>query len=612
MKTTDGQRGKGHATLPNRRYWYRGLRLLWEVGPAHMVSVLVVTIAMAAIPAVGVYLTTVAVSAVSVAITAGGAQPFMDQAVTAGMLLAGLALVTHLFTVGQTHLSTLLQFRMANSAGERIMAKAIRLQLEHFENPETYNALQLANREASYRPYQIFNDLTATVTSFVALASVSAVLLTWDVWVAFAVILAPVPTVLSSVVFGRIGFRIENDRAADRRRGAYLQYLVTTDRTYKETRLFGLGDFFLDRYRDLIRGFYRVDRSLERRQSLVSGLLGILSVAGAALAILMAVRSSIEVGDVGKFAGYVAAISIVQTAAQQLFTRFSALYEHNLFLGNLFRFLDLPESVPTSGNRPFPAKLRKGIEMRNITFTYPGSAQPVFDNLSIMLPAGKCVALVGQNGAGKTTLVKLLSRLYEPDSGLILIDDVPLTEYRIEDLHANIGIIFQDFVRYEASANDNIGYGRLDSLDDVERVRRAAADAGILGFLEGLPGGMGTQLGRWFEGGRQLSGGQWQKVALARAFLRDAPVVVLDEPTASIDAAAEAEIFSQLTDIARDSTTLLIAHRFSTVRLADHIIVIDDGRVLEQGDHTTLMRNEGLYAKLFGLQAAGYLDEVRP
>ncbi|WP_455354545.1 ABC transporter ATP-binding protein [Streptomyces sp. SYSU K217416] len=594
------------------RHWARTLRLLWSVSAGHMTGVVVTTLLTALLPAASVQLTTRAVQYVADAV--GGTPGALDDALSVGVLLAAVALAGHLCGIGQNYLEALLQYRMANRISTDIMEKAVHLQLEHFEDPATYDALQRANREAAYRPYQLFSDLIAVVSHAVTLVSVAAVLLSWDPWVALAVLCAPIPSVLATMFYSRMTWKVENERAADRRRASYLQYLVTNDRTYKETRLFSLGSFFLDRYRRMIGRFYAVDRSLARKQSTANALLGLFSVAASGGAVLFAVGSTVESGQIGQFAGYVAAITVVQASAQSLFAGFGELYEHNLFLGNLFTFLDTPERTLRSGSRPFPERLTHGIEFRDVTFSYPGGSAPVLEDFSLTLPAGRCVALVGQNGAGKTTLVKLLSRLYEPDSGRILIDGHPVEAYDLEQLRRSIGVIFQDFVRYEDSARANIGYARVDDLDDEKKIRRAAEQADAGEFLDRLPDGLDTPLGRWFEGGRQLSGGQWQKVALARAFLRGAPVMVLDEPTASIDAAAEAQIFERLREIAGQATTLLIAHRFSTVRVADHIVVLDQGRVLEQGTHHELMDLDGTYAKLFRLQASGYLDDpvVRP
>ncbi|MCP3802259.1 ABC transporter ATP-binding protein/permease [Allokutzneria sp. A3M-2-11 16] len=595
--------------MKDRGNWARALRLLWEVSPWHVGGVITVAALASLLPAATVQLTTLAVQGVADAVASRGAPAAVDSAFTAGVALCGLMVLTHVLAIGRNYLETLLQLRMSNTVNERIMAKATRLRLEHFEDSTTYDRLQRASREAAYRPYQIFAHLITTVSSAVSLIAVSVVLLSWNVGVAIAILLAPLPSMASRVFYSRVGWKIENERSADRRRATYLQFLVTNDRSFKETHLFGLGPLFLGRYRDLIDRFYRVDRDLERKQAVVSGALGLLSVCAAVGATLYALQVTMASGQVGQFAGYLSAITLVQSTVQALFGGMAMLYEHNLFLGNLFGFLDIEEGGPACGTRPFPPVLSRGIEFRDVSFTYPGTETPVLSGLNLVLPAGKCVALVGQNGAGKTTLVKLLARFYEPTGGQILIDGVPLTEYDLADLRANIGVIFQDFVQYEASARENIGFGRASELDDTAAIRGAAGRADALSFVEDLPQGLDTQLGRWFAGGSQLSGGQWQKVALSRAFLRDAPIVVLDEPTAAIDAAAEAEIFARMSEIAGRATTLLIAHRFSTVRAADHIVVIDHGRVLEEGTHGDLMATDGVYANLFRLQAAGYLDE---
>lgn len=600
MTTSDQQVGR------RGRHWARALRLLWDVSPRHVLGVLALTSVTSVIPAANVQLTALAVQSVADALSDGSG---LRTALAAGGLLAGLMALAHFLTVGRNYLETLLQLRMANQVNEQIMAKAIRLQLRHFEDARTYDGLQRATREAGFRPYQIFADLISATSNAVSLVSVAVVLLSWDVRVALVVLLAPVPSMVANLFYGRLGWKIEHDRSADRRRMTYLQFLVTTDRTFKETRLFDLGPLFLTRFRGLVTRFYAVDRYLERRQAIASALLGMLSVAAAGGAVLFAVQTTAGSGQVGQFAGYVAAITLVQNSLASLLNGLAQLYEHNLFLGNLFSFLNIPEDTLPSGTRPFPKGLAKGVEFRNVTFTYPGMDSPVLHELSLFLPAGRCVALVGQNGAGKTTLVKLLARFYAPTSGTILIDDVPIEEYDLASLRHHIGVVFQDFVQYETSAKENIGFGRVWALDDDAGIRRAADHAGALPFIETLPQGLDTQLGRWFEGGRQLSGGQWQKVALARAFYRNAPVVVLDEPTAALDAQAEEEIFSYMKEIAGRSTTLLIAHRFSTVRTADHIVVIDQGRVLEEGTHGELLSLDGVYAKLFRLQAAGYLDE---
>ncbi|MFD7342577.1 ABC transporter ATP-binding protein [Streptomyces violascens] len=353
-----------------------------------------------------------------------------------------------------------------------------------------------------------------------------------------------------------------------------------------------------------------MDRGLARRQSATVGALGLLSVLASSGALLWAIHSSAGTGQVGQLAGYLQAIGTVQVSAHAMLLGFASLYKDTLFLGNLFGFLDLPERQIRSGTRPFPDRLTKGIEFRGVSFTYPGTRQAILDGLTFQIPAGKCVALVGQNGAGKTTLVKLLTRMYEPTGGQILIDDVPIEEYDLDDLQRNMGVIFQDFIKYEMSVRHNIGFGRIEAMDDEQRIRDAAVQGGAASIVEDLPGHYDTMLGRHFEEGHQLSGGQWQKIALSRAFMRRAPIVVLDEPTAAIDAEAEAEIFGHLRGIAQEATSLVIAHRFSTVRIADKIIVIKGGQLVEEGTHDELLKADRTYAYLFRLQASGYLTDA--
>ncbi|MBB5958483.1 ATP-binding cassette subfamily B protein [Saccharothrix tamanrassetensis] len=594
-----------------QNHWLRALVLLWRVSPPQMSGVLATTLVVALVPALNVSLTTHAVQSVADAVSRRDSAQALNQALLAAGAIAVVTAIAQLLTAARGYLETLLRYRMANSIQLRIMEKSVQLPLQDFEDAGTYDKLQRANRESMHRPYQIFTNLISTVSSAVSLSAVSVVLISWDVRIALLVMVAPLPSLAANIFFSRIIWKLEYDRSTDRRRVNYLQYLVTTDRNYKETRLFSLGHLFVGQFRDLVERFYLIDRKWEGRQAAATAALGMLSVATAAVAILFAVHVTVSSGTIGQFAGYVMAVTLVQTTIQTLVGSVAQLYEHNLFLGNLFSFLEKPARGPgTDGKRPFPKTLRKGIEFREVSFTYPGTDNVVLDRVNLFLPAGQCVALVGPNGAGKTTIVKLIARFYDCGGGSILIDDVPVEQYDVEDLRKNIGVIFQDFIQYEASALDNIGFGNLAARDDRAKVTEAARQAGALPFLEQLPKGLDTQLGRWFEEGRQLSGGQWQKVALSRAFLRDAPVMVLDEPTASIDAATEAEVFGRLKEIAGRATTLLIAHRFSTVRVADHIVVIDRGKVLEEGSHPELMARNGMYANLFQLQAAGYQYDV--
>ncbi|MGW4561424.1 ABC transporter ATP-binding protein [Streptomyces sp. NPDC004561] len=588
--------------------WLRVLRLFWKMSARKVTAFAVASVLSAAIPGVQVGLTASAVQ--SVAQAAGGNEGAGRQALQAGVVLLLIAVAGHLLDVWGQYLDSLLRLELTTKIGEQVMVKGTRLDLEQYENADSYDKLQRAFQESNGgRIYQLFSEMLTVTRELVTVVSVGAVLFTWSPWVALFILVSPVPSVAAHMIYTNKAYAIEYARAADRRRMYYYQYLTTTDHTFKEVRLFQLGPYLVERYRRLVHDFFRVDRQLARRQSGIVGLLGLLSVLASSGALLWAIGSAADGGQVGRLAGYLQSMGAIQVSAHGLLLGIASLYKDTLFLGNLFAFLDLPERRITGGNRPFPAKLRKGIEFRDVRFVYPGTDRLVLDGVDLLLPAGECVALVGQNGAGKTSIVKLLTRLYEPTGGRILIDDVPIEEYDVDDLQRHIGVIFQDFIRYEMSVRDNIGFGRIEAMDDDERIRAAAVAGGVDTVVSALPDRYDTMLGRHFEEGRQLSGGQWQKVALSRAFMRRAPVVVLDEPTSAIDAEAESEIFGRLRDIARDATSLIIAHRFATVRIADRIVVLDQGRVVEEGSHEDLLSADGMYAHLFNLQAAGYLGE---
>ena len=595
------------ASWPRVRSGMRVVALFWRISPRTVCVVLGLTLITGLLPSLQIKVTQAAVQSVVDAIRVGG--DTTRAALVNGGLLALLAVLAHLFGTWEQYARMLLQLQFTYRINERLMSKATRLDLEQYENADTYDVLQRANREGASRPFQIFQGIIEVGQNTVQLASVAGVLLSWNIWVGLLILASPAPSIAASLIYGRRGYTVERERTSKRRMMQYLQYLTTTDRTFKEVRLFALGDELVGRYRALSQEFYGTDRVLARKQAFAAFPLGLVSVLVSSGALVYALATTATAAAVGRLAAYTQAINLVQTSAHSVLFGIGELYRNVLFVGNVFEYLDLPESRISGGTRKFPAELEHGIEFHDVSFTYPGTEHPVFAGLSCMIPAGRCTAIVGHNGAGKTTLVKLLGRLYEPTSGEILIDGVPIQEYDLADLRANIGVIFQDFVQYEMTAAENIGFGSITNLADRDRVRRAGRDSSADAFLSRLPDDYDSVLGKMFEGGRQLSIGQWQKVALSRAFMRRAPLVVLDEPTASIDAEAEAEIFGKLQEIAAGATAVLIAHRFSTVRMADEILVLEQGALIEQGSHRELMRLNGAYARLFTLQAAGYLDD---
>ncbi|HEU5111140.1 MAG TPA: ABC transporter ATP-binding protein [Micromonosporaceae bacterium] len=540
VKTEDREDEEGRRIGRRIRSSVRVVGLIWRVSPFRVAAILLLTVVAGLLPAYQVHLTAAAVQAVADAIIAKGAEDAVDAAFRSGLMLAAVTAGASVLGLFQGYVSSILQLRLGNAMAEKILLKATSLDLRHFENDKYYDSLQRASREAGSRPYAVFTDIVGLGGNVISLLSMLGVLFSWDVRLGLFLLVSPVPALVANLIFGRKGFEIEHKRAAERRKVAYLQGLVTSDKAFKEIRLLQLEPLLLDRFRGAIKGFFVVDRGLIRKQTVVNVPLNLAGISVAAGAMLYAMKATISIGLIGQFSAFVQAVGRVQTSAQALVAGISRFYANTLFLGNLFEFLDLPGSTIKGGSLPFPQRLRYGIEFRDVSFVYPGTTRVALNRLTCVLPAGKCAAVVGANGAGKTTLVKLLTRLYEPTAGQILIDGIPIEEYDVRSLRRNIGVIFQDFVHYEMTVQENIGFGRVEDMHDRERVRLAAEQSRAAPFLEKLPQGYDTMLGRLFEGGQQLSGGQWQKVALARAFMRQAPVVVLDEPTAAIDAEAEA------------------------------------------------------------------------
>ncbi len=605
LRTAADQRD-GHSVWGD---WASAFRLLWSSGPINVMGIILLTVVTAALPALQVQALAWAVQAVADGFAAADRATAAQAVLLPAALLAGVMLAAHLLGVATQYLSQLMQLTLGAMVRERLMEVGTRLELEDYETATSYDKLQRASRESSGGGVQqLFDSVLEVVREVLTLVSVSVVIMGWNPWVALLVILSPIPAALGTMWFGAISYQIEYERAPGRRLLSYLQYLTTTDHSFKEVRLFGLAPHLIRRYRGLMREFLAVDRSIATRQAWVLGGLGLVTVAGAGGAITAALFVALDNGRIGELAGYLQALTTINASMLAVLAAAGGLFELSLFLGNLFAVFRMPrEKAP--GGLPFPSVLERGIEFRNVSFTYPGTTRQVLHDVTFRIPARTCVAFVGRNGSGKTSVVKLLTRLYEPTSGHILLEGVPIQDYDLDEYRANIGVIFQDFIRYEMSVRDNIGFGRPEALDEIDAIAAAATAAGIHDEIGGMEHGYDTTLGRHFVAGRQLSGGQWQRMALARAFVRRAPIVVLDEPTAAIDAESEREIFERFRAQTREACTFLIAHRFSTVRIADQVVVIDAGRIVEQGTHAELVASGGHYAHLYRIQASAYRTE---
>jgi len=502
----------------------------------------------------------------------------------------------------------ILHARINLSLNTRIIRKALELDLSHFENAEYYDKLQNARREADWRSLQIVDGGFYLIQNAITLLSYGALLVRFSPWLALILFAATLPAFIAQSQFAELRFRVLSWRAPEYRKLTYLEHLLTDYDAVKEVKLFGLGEPLLGRYANLFWKFLQEDQAIARKRSLASlgwGLLATLSYYGAyAWIVWRAVGSRITLGDMTLYLGIFRGS---QSMFEAIFYGLSELYENGLFMSNLFTFLELtPQMVTAARPLPAPAEILHGLEFRNVSFKYAGHDMWALRHVSLTIRPGEKIALVGPNGAGKTTLIKLLTRLYDPTEGQIYLDGVDLRDYDLRELRQRIGVIFQDFVRYHPAAAENVGFGQIEALDDRPRIVDAAQKSGADLVITGLPQGYETTLGRWFHQGRDLSGGEWQKIALARAFMRDCEVIVLDEPTASLDAENEMKVFQQFRELTADKIAVLISHRFSTVRMADRIFVIEQGEITEEGTHAALLDLGGTYARLFTLQAASY------
>lgn len=509
---------------------------------------------------------------------------------------------------------TVLGARLGVDINTAILEKAQTLELSHFEDPEFYDQLTRARREASSRPVQLVSEAFQLVQNALTLAGYGALLVRWSGWAVLALVVATVPAALAEARYSKLTFRLRNWRSPESRRLMYLEYVLANDEHAKEVKLFGLGPLFLGRYRALAETFYREDRALAVKRGVVThalSLLGTLAFYGAYAA--MAVGAAARRLTLGNMTMYVVAFRQGQQAFQAVLSAIESIYEHNLYMANLFGFLAL-DARPLPSVAPPPRSpagdldgAKTGFQLEDVGFRYPGAEGWTLRHVDLCIPHGHGLALVGENGAGKTTLIKLLTRLYDPTEGTITLDGRDLRDWDREALRRRVAVLFQDFNHYQLTVRENVALGSVAHMEEDERVGRAVERGGAAPLVATLAGGLGTPLGHWFKGGVELSGGQWQKVALARAFMREeADILVLDEPTAALDAEAEHAVFERFHELSRGRTSIVISHRFPTVRMADRIVVLGGGSILEEGTHAELVAMGGVYARMFKLQAEGY------
>lgn len=583
------------------RHAVRAVRMVWQTSPALTATLMVMTVAAALVPPATAWAGKRIVDGV---VARRAHDTMVWVSVELGLVAAQTLIQRALALVTQ-----ILGLRLSIDVNIAILEKAVGLPLPAFEDSEFYDKMTRARREASTRPLQLVRESFGLVQGMVTLAGYAALLLRFSPWVVLVLLAATIPATAAEMHASKLTFQLRNRRSQEWRKLVYLEHVLANDEHAKEVKLFMLGPPLLGRYRDLAGRLFQDDRTVAVRRAAGQLLSLIATVAFYGAYLVMALAAARGHISIGNLTLYVVAFRQGQQAFQSIVGSIGSIYEQNLYMSNLFDFLDSrPSSAPS---RPpaetVAAQGAPGLAFDRVSFRYPGKADWAIRDVSLVIPRGTSLALVGDNGAGKTTLVKLLTGLYEPTEGRVLLDGREIASWDESTLRSRLGVVFQDFNQYQLSARDNVGLGSVDHLDDDERIARASEEGGAAEVIAALPHGLQTSLGHWFKDGMELSGGQWQKIALARAFMRqEADILVLDEPTASLDADSEHHVFERFRALARGRTTIVISHRFPTVRMADRIVVLNHGRIVEQGTHDELVAARGRYAHMFELQASGY------
>ena len=593
------------------------LTLIWRIHPAMAGATLALRLVRALLPVITLFVGKLIIDEVlrlaALPSPPDGVGAWLDSGLAAHLLVLlgaelALAILSDLLGRMVSLLEALLAELFANTTSIQLMEHAATLDLEDFEDSEVQDQLERARRQAAGRS-GLLSQLFGQAQDVVTIVAFAAGLVFYAPWLILLLILAVVPAFLGETHFNAQGYELAWRRTPARRELDYLRSTGASVETAKEVKIFGLEGYLVERYRGLAEDLYQANRALAIRRAGWGGLLtaaGTLGYYGAyAFLAWRAVSGELSIGDLTFLSG---SFRRLRNLLEGLLIGFSQVAGQALYLDDLFSFFDLqPEIVSRPGAAPFPRPIKEGFVFEDVGFRYPGAERWAVRHLSFTLRAGEVLALVGENGAGKTTLVKLLARLYDPDEGRILLDGRDLRDYDLASLRSRVGVIFQDFVRYALTVGENIAVGRIEAKEDQARIAAAAERSLAAEVIARLPGGYGQMVGKRFKDGVELSGGEWQKVAIARAYMRDADVLILDEPTAALDARSEFEVFQRFAELSRGKTAVLISHRFSTVRRADRILVLAGGEIEASGTHDQLMTQNGRYAELFELQAAGFL-----
>ncbi len=594
------------------KYSRRAIELVWQTSRPLTWGMVSLTLLAGVLPAIAAYLGQLIVDTVLESVEIYQHQGTVDYWPALQLLLLE-AIVIALMAAASRGISaqqSLLRAMMGQRVNVMILEKAQTLSLAQFEDSEFYDKLTRARREASIRPLALVNKTFSLMQNSIALFSFAILLIQFSPWALLMLFIAALPVFFSEAKFSGDAFNLSRWRSPELRRQMYLETVLAREDSIKEVKLFNLGPLLLNKYKEIFNTVFSAERRLIIRRDLWGFFLGLLGTLAFYLAYAWIVIDTIHgMITLGQMTMYLLVFKQGQSAISTNLTAISGMYEDNLYLSNLYEYLEQPVEAELGEATEGPAP-NDGIRFENVSFRYPGAEKPALQQINLHLLPGQSLALVGDNGSGKTTLIKLMTRLYQPNEGRILLDGLDINQWSPSRLRERIGVIFQDFVRYQFLVGENLGAGDVNAFYDEARWQEAGELGLADSFIQELPQHYHTQLGRWFKGGQELSGGQWQKIALGRAFMRSgADILVLDEPTAAMDAEAEAQVFEHFRQHAKQRMVILISHRFSSVRMADKIVLLRHGQILEEGNHASLMAQNGRYAELFTLQAKGYLPD---
>lgn len=591
--------------LTSFRYWPRVFQLLWSINKKSLIIIIAFTVIGGLFPALLLLANQFLINSIAL----GWEQGF-------DIVINGLAFLITLYVfqliTGQIkqYIEEIYKLQLSYSINVLLMKKSVNLSLEDFENDTIYDQLQRAQSEANHRPYQIFEQILLIISSAITFISTAIILIAWKWWIVPCLLIIPILSAVSFLKLGKKEFDIEWHRAPLWRKLWYLSYLLTKDITIKEIKLYNLGSHIITQYKDIYHDFLKIDKGIAKRRLILSFTFQFINqFVIATLILLILIAAFTKQIMIGTMVSYIQALSSTQSASQSLLQQIFSMYENNLYIEQLFSFLDVEEKDTNNAENAIKLEFIHSIEFKNVSFKYPGSEEYALKDVSFSLKQNDIIAIVGKNGSGKSTLVKLLTRLYKNYTGEILINNKSIDSYSIQSIRDQIGVVFQDFVKYELTARENIGFGNLNHIQDDKSLYNASLQSGTYNLIYSLPNKLDTQLGKWFSEGHQLSGGQWQKIAISRAIIKNSGMYILDEPSSALDPQAEQEVFEKFHNLTSEKIGIYISHRFSTVKHATTILVFDEGKIIESGTHEKLLKNNGLYSELYNLQASAYLNK---